>query len=63
MIKKMLDFLGRKIHKPFEDPETERRIYEHLNNENDKISEADIRNVKTNIGEENDTASEEEDAQ
>jgi len=37
--------------KRFKDVQTEKRINEHLNNEDDLISEEDIFNIKTNIGE------------
>lgn len=37
--------------KRFRDDQTEKRIAEHLHNKNDLITEEDINNVKTNIGE------------
>lgn len=38
---------GSSKEKRFTDEQTDKRIYEHLTNEHDKISEEDISNVKT----------------
>ncbi|MEO5893493.1 MAG: hypothetical protein ABIQ31_24785 [Ferruginibacter sp.] len=36
-------------NKKFNDDQTDKRIHEHLANENDSISEEDINNVKTDV--------------
>lgn len=43
--------LAKKENNLFNDVQTKKRIHEHLSNENDRISEEDINNVKTNIAE------------
>ena len=42
---------------PFKDVRTKRRIHEHLSNKNDRISEEDISNVKTDFVEEDNITS------
>ena len=48
--------------KRFTDAQTEKRIYEHLTNEDDLISDADIKNVKTSVVEEDTISSNEKDS-
>lgn len=40
----------------FTDQHTDDRIHQHLNNKNDEISEEDIRNVRTDIGQQGEPA-------
>lgn len=37
----------------FTDPQTDKRIHEHLNNESDQITEQDIKNVRTDVADPN----------
>jgi len=53
---------AEKEKKPFKDVRTKRRIHEHLSNKNDRISEEDISNVKTDFVEEDKTGSNDDSA-